>query len=170
MNHPTGIFNGTQIIDSGFGESGEKKTPHIFVVFKTVHGEITGYFWMTDKAASFTMEKLHAMGVSPSMPWDEVQAGIADGSLLSGNLVQISIDQEIYNGEPRVQVKGVRPDNFVGGPARSETAAANAAKFGALWRKTGKGKEETPASKGEPTDEDRMIEELNGDNDIDVPF
>lgn len=138
MNHPTGTFNGTEIIDCGFGESGDKGTPHIFVIFKTEHREITGYFWLTDKSAKYTQEKLISMGVPKEMPWDDVVDGITDGTLLIGKTVQISVESEVYNGEERAQVRSVRPDGYVGGPKRSSSAAANANKFGALWRKVGK--------------------------------
>jgi hypothetical protein len=162
MNHPTGTFNGVEITDCGFGESGDAGTPHIFVIFRTEHKEITGYFWLTDKSAKYTQEKLLNMGVPADMPWDEVVTGITDGTLLIGRTVQITVESEEWNGDTRSQVKGVRPDGFVGGPKRSSTAASSAKKFGALWRKTGK---ETTVSAPAPASDAHVDPEED-----DVPF
>ena len=63
MDHPIGTFNDAEITDHGFGESGEKKTPHLWVIFKTEHGELQGYFYLTERSAEFTMEKLVHMGL-----------------------------------------------------------------------------------------------------------
>lgn len=136
--HNPGTFNDTEILDCGFGESGANKTPHLFVIFKTSDAEITGYFYLTEKSAKFTQEKMLAMGVPKDMDWPEVCDGIESGDLLIGNKVQITVEREIYEGKDRAVIKSVRPDGFVGGPSRSETGAKNAKKFGAMWRQTAK--------------------------------
>jgi hypothetical protein len=136
--HNPGTFNNTEILDCGFGESGQNNTPYLFVIFKTTDAEITGYFYLTEKSAAFTQEKLLAMGVPKDMDWGAVCEAIEGGSLLVGNCVQITVERESYEGKDRAVIKSVRPNNFVGGPTRSETGAANAKKFGAIWRKTAK--------------------------------
>ena len=136
MDHPIGTFNDAEITDHGFGESGEKKTPHLWVIFKTDHGELQGYFYLTDKSAQFTMEKLVHMGLPAGSDWDQAVAGLESGELLQGNLVQLEVESDSYSGTPRPKVKTVRSNNYEGGHRRSETAAANVKKFGALWRKT----------------------------------
>ena len=149
--HPTGTFNDAEITDHGFGESANG-TPHVWAVFKTSMAEITGYFYLTEKSAAITQERLAIMGVPKSMDWAEVVKGIEDGSLLKGNTVQIVVAADTWEGKTRAKVASVRTNNYIGGPQRSQEAAVNAARFGALWRTVGQ-KSAAPAAM-KPTEGD----------------
>lgn len=161
MDHPNGTFNDTEIIDTGIGKSGDKETPHVFVVFKTTHGEITGYFYLTEKSATYTMEKLVNMGVPADAEWDDIVGGIASGELLSGKLCQVVIADETYNDKTRAKIQNVRPNNYQGGPSRSEDAVGNVKKFGALWRQI------QPRKSAKTTVEEKPI---YSPDDDDCPF
>jgi hypothetical protein len=137
MISKAGVYNDAVITDCGFGESGNG-TPFIFTVFDVEGEQITGYFYLTEKSAKYTQEKLLTMGIPKDTPWEEVCAGIEDGDFLKGFVVQIIVDVETFEGKDRPKVNGVRSNHYIGGPQRSESGAENAKKFGALWRQTGK--------------------------------
>lgn len=136
---PTGSYDDVEILDHGFDESGQKKTLFFWVKFRIPeHGEILGRFYLpkgSDKGLEAAFKKIEAMGFSG----DDLTE-LADGSLLVGNLVQITIEHEVYEGVTRARVGFVNPNHSTGnGPAKNEVAAANAKGFNAIWRK-GKGK------------------------------
>lgn len=142
---PQGTYDDVEILDHGFDESGQKKTTFFWVKFRVPeHGEILGRFYLpkgSDKGLEAAFRKIEAMGFS-----GEDLTELADGTLLAGNLVQITIEHEVYEGVTRARVGFVNPNHSTGtGPAKNDVAAANAKGFNAIWRK-GKGKRSQAAA------------------------
>ena len=132
--HPTGFFDDAKIIDHGFDTSSEKGTLYFWVEYQTKHGRLTGYFYMSEKAIEHTLKKIAAMGFDG----DDLDT-LADGSKLAGNLCQITVNHEEYDGQQRARVGWVNENNAQVGPTHNDVAAANAASFNAMWRKKKKG-------------------------------
>lgn len=127
-----GTYNDVEVVDHGFDKS-SKGTPCFWTVFRLDDGqEITGYFYLSEKSAEFTFDKIAAMGAK-GVPLKD----LADGKALAGNLVQIVINHEEYDGKLKARVQFVNKNNSSGsnGPSRDENAAASAASYEQLWKK-----------------------------------
>jgi len=132
--HPSGIFNDVEIVDHGFKNS-KSDNPKLcfYVKFKTEHGTVWGDFYLTDKAAEYTLEKIAAMGYTGGdLP------ELHDGTVLRGNIVQITVEHDTWNDKTTAKVAFVNVNNHVGGPTRDENAAASAKAFNAMMRKAQK--------------------------------
>ena len=131
--HPIGTFNDTEIIDHGFAESGEKKSLYFWVKFRTPgaedFGEVFGNFYLTEKAAPSTVEKIASMGYAG----DDLSE-LSDGTKLRGNVVQITVEHDTYQETTRARVGWVNKNNAIMGPTHDEAAAAKAKQFNALFK------------------------------------
>lgn len=132
--HPIGTFNDVEILDHGFDESPEKNTPFFWVSYKTEIGNLTGRFYLTDRTVEYTIQKIEAMGFN-----GDSLAELADGTALAGNLCQITVEHETYEGNTRARVGFVNPNNSTIGPTHNEKAAANVKQFDTMWRVQRKG-------------------------------
>lgn len=127
--HPAGTFNDAKIIDHGFDET-EKGVPFLWTVFETSEGQIIGRFFITEKSIEYTLKKIKVMGFDG----DDISE-LKDGTVLAGNLVQLVVSHEEYEGRIRAKVDWVNENNSVVGPRRSPSAAFTAGGFKALWKK-----------------------------------
>ena len=142
--HPKGFFK-AEITDHGFAKT-EAGTDYLAVKFLTLLdgekvGEITGFFFLTDKAAEYTVQKIRAMGYTG----DDLRDLAKDPPILMGNMVQISVDHHEYKGEMRDQVASVYPEDWVPGLKKDAEAASNVMRFNALLKV---GKPAVKATKG----------------------
>ncbi len=131
--HPKGFFN-AEITDHGFGKS-ESGTEYLAVKFLTMLegekvGEITGFFFLTDKAAEYTVQKIRAMGYTG----DDLRDLAKDPPILMGKMVKIAVDHYEYKGEMRDQVSSVYPEDWVPGLKKDAEAASNVTRFNALLK------------------------------------
>lgn len=126
--HPAGFFI-AKVLDHGFS-SAKTGTPQFWAKFKTDAGDVVGYFAMSDRAAEYTVEKIQAMGFEGT----DLQE-LSTGTVLQGHECQIGVTHDTYNNVTREKVDSVYPIDFVPGPSRDETAAANARRFNALLKK-----------------------------------
>lgn len=153
--HPVGVFNDVTILDHKFGES---KTGSIYfaVKFQTEYGIIWGDFYLTDKAAERSLEKIVLMG------WrGTTLAELGDGTMLAGNLVQVTIEHDTYEGKTSSKIAWVNENHSVGKVTRDDAATASACRFDALARKVQQAAAPSdghPAGIAQPQD------------DADVPF
>lgn len=130
--HPTGVFNDVEIVDHGFRKSAKKGTPSFWVKFKTEHGFVFNDFYLTDKAAERSIDKIVEMGFAGETLGDPA---LADGSALAGNLVQVTVEHDTYEGKTSARVAFVNRNHSTGGATRDEETAANAKQFDAIFRK-----------------------------------
>ena len=135
--HPEGTFDDTKIIDHGFDESSEQKTPFFWARFETEHGILTGRFYLTEKTVEYTVKKIAAMGFD-----GDSLSELADGTALADGLCQITVEHEEYENKNRARVGFVNPNHSVMGPSRNEEVAANLKQFDALWKSEKKKKAE----------------------------
>lgn len=128
--HPAGQYL-AEIKDHGIGKSKTKETPQVVVKFETEHGNIYGYFPLTPKAATYTAEKVRAMGFQRDNFED-----LNDGECLVGNRCLITVQHEEYQGETRARVGFVdAEDAEPRGVKRDADAAKRAKTFNALLKK-----------------------------------
>ena len=72
--HPTGVFDDTEILDHGFAETkGDEPKLYFWVKFETEHGKVFGDFYLTEKAADYTLDKILYW---PTLAKDPVTAGL----------------------------------------------------------------------------------------------
>ena len=116
--HPEGVHP-SEIIEHCIGASRGKGTPQIVVRFKTEHGSIVGYFALTPKAESYTMDKVLAMGFKGN----EIEQ-INDGECLRGNHCDIFVKHEEYQGKTSACVAYVDPPGM-GGRGTGEKLAGD---------------------------------------------
>jgi len=132
--HPQGVYNDVEITDHGMDISPEKKTPYLWVVYKTEAALITGRHYMVegheDKFAK-TMKTLGFTGNSLK------GAGLDDGTALTGNIVQITVGHKEYEGKTYDEVKWVNENNSTGGAKRmsKDDADKHLAKFDAFFKR-----------------------------------
>ena len=127
--HPAGTFEAA-IRDHGIALA-QTGTEQVVVKFETEAGFITGFFALTDKAITYTMDKLVAMGYRGQSMLD-----VNDGKCMLGNRCSITVVHEKYQGETRAKVSFVNPVGWEGAEIRrDEQAARNAQRFDALLRK-----------------------------------
>jgi len=131
--HPVGTFNDTRIVDHGFDES-KNGTLYFWARFETPEadefGSLIGRFYLSDKAAEYTIEKIIAMGFT-----GETLKELADGTLLNGNLCQITVAAKNDEGyAPSVEVKFVNENYSTGGMTHDEEASLKAKNFDALFK------------------------------------
>lgn len=139
--HPKGVFNNVEIIDSSWDKSTEKGTPYLWISYKTEHGVLTGRHYVTEKTFDRFCEMLTAIGYAGDEPFSD--EGLADGSALRGNLCQITVEHEEYDGVTRARVAWVNANNSTGGVSHNTMADLGLAtdKFNMLFRKvTGQSK------------------------------
>ena len=129
--HPSGTFNDAKILDHGFDQVGQNKSLRFWVKFETTEGTIFGNFYLTEKAAEYTVPRIALMGYRGDNPGGD----LADGSYLRDNLVQITVEHEEYEGKLKAVVAFVNENHSVGGPTRSEDAAQAANAFSALFKR-----------------------------------
>ena len=130
--HPDGIFDDTEILDHGFAETkGDEPKLYFWVKFETEHGKVFGDFYLTEKAADYTLDKILSMGYEGKKPSQD----LADGTKLRGNIVQVTVEHDTYNNNTKAKVGFVNVNNHVGGPTRDDKAAENASAFDAMFRK-----------------------------------
>ena len=128
--HPAGQFDDAVIIDHGYSKA-KTGTVQLFVVFETTADKITGFFALTDKAIEYTLKNIRAMGFDGERLED-----LADGKAMDGNLCQIQVDHEEWNGKTRAKVSWVNPVGAGGGGIeRDADGPAVASRFNALLRK-----------------------------------
>lgn len=133
--HPAGTYP-AKVVESGLSTS-KNGTDQINVRFNTEHGSVGGFFFLTDKAAEWTMKKLAAMGFT-----GDSLADLNNGAI-DGNECVVVVKHEEYNGEVKAKVDGVFKVGG-GGVKKEEGAAANAKRFDALWKKVREETEEVP--------------------------
>lgn len=126
--HPAGYFR-AEILDHGFSES-TGGTPQFSVQFQTEHGQMRGFFALSDNAIEHTIKKIRAMGYAG----DDL-ADLEDGSVLRGAFCIIQVTHDTYNGTVSPKVGWVNPDGWQPGIKKSATAAANAKRFNALLKR-----------------------------------
>lgn len=135
---PTGTYDDCEIVDHGYDESPDKKTPYLWVIFQVPEqGQITGRFYLpkgSEKGLEASFKKIEAMGFEG----DDL-GELADGSKLAGNRVQITVEHETWEGTTRDRVGFVNQNHSTVGPSRNDSTAANVTTFNAIWKK-GKGK------------------------------
>lgn len=123
---PPGKYK-ARAIDGALGESGEKKTPCVDVMFRIEEGDHAGeeigwQGWMTDKAVKTTFRALRNMG------WQGDNVTELVG--IDQNIVELDVQRETYEGKTRTKVKWVnRPGGFRASPLATDQAKAIAAKF-----------------------------------------
>jgi hypothetical protein len=101
-----------RIASHGLSRSGQKGTPCIAVVFEDEAGQrITYYGYLTDAALEYTVRALETMGWKPAEHDWRVDV-LNDTDLLVGNLVEIVVEEEEYEGKVRSKVRFV---NEIGG-------------------------------------------------------
>jgi len=127
--HPKGIFNDVEIVDHGFREKGDPPKLCFYVRFKTEHGTVWGDFYLTDKAVEYTLPKIAAMGYDG----DDLPE-LGDGTVLCGNIVQITVEHDTWNDKTSAKVGFVNVNNHVQGPTHDEKAAASSKAFNAMFR------------------------------------
>jgi hypothetical protein len=132
--HPEGFFR-AEIVDHGFGKT-ETRTNYLGVRFRTLLegeavGEITGFFYLTDKSAEYTVQKVRAMGYEG----DDLRDLAKVPPILMGRMVKISVEHREYQGEMRDSVASVYPENWEPGLKKDAEAATNVARFNALLKK-----------------------------------
>jgi hypothetical protein len=132
--HPKGFFK-AEILDHGFAKT-DSGTNYFAVKFATLLegekvGEITGFFYLTDKAAEFTIQKIRAMGYEG----DDLRDLAKVPPILQGRTVKISVEHHEYKGEMRDQVASVYPEDWEPGLKKDDEAAVNVARFNALLKK-----------------------------------
>ena len=137
--HPTGEFK-AEVIGHAIASSKNKGTPGVFVNFRTDDHPsvlVRGTFWLTEKTAEYTMEKIRAMGFQG----DSIAE--LNGDCCVGNKCKITIEQETYtgdDGEPHTvaKVNFVNPINSSGGfgvPDHEEDTAKDvSSRFDALLK------------------------------------
>lgn len=127
--HPEGQFTAT-VLDHGLTTSNRGNT-QLAVKFETEHGEITGWFAMTDKAIEYTMEKIIAMGYR-----QESLVGLNDGRCLVGNKCVITVAHQNYEDKTSAKVSFVNPEGYAGKEIKRDSDATdNVKRFDALLRK-----------------------------------
>jgi hypothetical protein len=151
--HPEGFFR-AEIVDHGFGKT-ETRTNYLGVRFRTLLegeavGEITGFFYMTDAAAEYTVQKIRAMGFEG----DDLRDLAKVPPILQGRMVKISVEHRQYQGEMRDSVASVYPEDWEPGLKKDAEAATNVARFNALLKK------HQPVNQGKATEK----------QDEEVPF
>jgi hypothetical protein len=132
--HPKGFFR-AEILDHGFGKT-DAGTDYFGVRFKTLiddgpTGEITGFFYMTEKSAEYTVQKVRAMGYEG----DDLRDLAKVPPILQGRMVKITVEHREYQGEMRDSVASVYPEDWEPGLKKDAEAATNVARFNALLRK-----------------------------------
>lgn len=128
--HPAGSFD-AEILDHGYSKSRGKGSDQFFVVFQTEAGTITGFFSLSDKAITYTIEKIRNM----EFQGDDL-GDLADGHALRGNQCSIVVDHEEFDGKINARVGFVNPLGQTGGAIeRDATAANNARRFNALLKR-----------------------------------
>lgn len=105
--HPEGVFP-ARITGHCIGASRNKGTPQIVVRFETdFDGDvknIVGYFYLTPKAESYTMDNILAMGFNG----DAIEE-INDGQCMVGNRCDVTIKHEEYQGKMNARVAFIDP-------------------------------------------------------------
>jgi hypothetical protein len=117
-----------KIVDHGISPG--KKGSQVVVQFDCEAGIILGYFSLTDKSAEYTVNKIRAMGFQG----DDLQQ-LNDGECIKGNLCEIQINHETFEGVERAKVGFVNPYGQQGGVRHDDEAAANVVRFNALLKK-----------------------------------
>jgi len=126
--HSRGLHDAT-VIAHGWDES-KTGTPSLKVRFESGEGQLTGWFYMTDKAAPHTIKKIRAMGYTGN---DLRELG--NGQVLVGNRCVIEVEHEVGNDNvQRAKVAFVNPAGYVPGVKNSENAQANITRFNALLK------------------------------------
>jgi hypothetical protein len=133
--HPSGVFDDVEIIDHGFDEVGEKNSLRFWVKFQTGEGMVFGNFWLTPKAAEHTLKKIAIMWGAEAPDKPDMKS-LDDGTELAGNVVQVTVEHDTWEGKTRAVVGFVNRNHAEGGPTRDENATSSASAFNALLRKT----------------------------------
>jgi hypothetical protein len=127
--HPKG-YHDAKIIDHGISTTKNEKL-QVVVKFETEHGQITGFLYMSDRAAEYTIEKIKNMGFNGNS-LDELN----DGRCLVGNPCVIKVDHEDYQEKISAKVNGVYPPGYVGKEVERDADAAKSIKrFDAMLKK-----------------------------------
>jgi len=129
--HPEGVYD-AEVIDHGLTETRNTGTPQVAVRFRTDHGEITGYFFLTDRAIEHTVEKLHAMGFR-GRSFAEL-----NNNVLVGNRCSITVQHEEYQGRTKARIAFVNEEGYEAQAEirKSEAVARTASQFDALLRRS----------------------------------
>jgi hypothetical protein len=141
--HAAGTFDAV-VIEHGFS-SAKTGTPQFWARFETQECEIIGYFALTDKSAEYTIEKIKAMGYNGADLGE-----LAEGNILAGHEVRITVEHSEYNGRMSAKVAFVNPCGDAPTQQRDASAAAKARMFNALLGKPTK--QQAPKPSSEPED------------------
>ena len=125
--HPPGLHE-AEITDHGFGQS-TTGSDQFVVSYKTAFGSLFGYFYLTDKAVQYTLQKVRNMGFQG----DDLSE-LGDGSVLRGNRVLIDVRHETYEGVSRAKINGVYPLGWEPGVKKDAAVAANAKRFNSILK------------------------------------
>lgn len=136
--HPAGVWP-AKVVESGLSITRSGKD-QISVRFRTEHGEVTGYFFLTERAAPFTMEKLVAMGFA-----GESLAELNNGAI-DEHTCLVQVKHETYEGVTRAKVDGVYKEGAEPGVKKDAAAAANAKLYDGLWNKIREEADDVPFS------------------------
>ncbi len=128
MIHPAGVFNDVRIVDHGFDKS-KNGAICLWVKFESDEGNVVGRFYLTEKAAEYTLDKIAVMGFAG----DDL-AELADGTAMRDNLVQITVEHDTWEDKTSAKIAFVNENHSTGGLKRDDAAAANVKNFNALWR------------------------------------
>lgn len=134
--HPAGTY-AAKVLESGLSTTKTGKD-QISVRFRTEHGEVTGFFFLTEKAIEYSFKKLSAMGFAA-----DSLADLNNGAI-DGNTCLIEVKHEEYNGVVRAKVDGVYKEGEEPGVRKDATAANNAKRFDGLWKKVREDSEAVP--------------------------
>ena len=145
--HPTGEFT-AEVVDHGIATSKAGK-PMLVAKFKTIHGYLTGWFSMSEKAIEYTVKKAVAMGFTGKSLSD-----LNDGKCLIGKECTITVKHEDFDGKTSAKVDRIDPLGGGGGAEikRDLAAAKSAAMFDGLLHKEQSAAGVKPVAKPSATD------------------
>ncbi len=162
MVHPAGIFDAI-VLDHGLDE-GDTGTPFAWAKFKTDHGNITGFFYLSERAAEYSAQKIDAMGFT-GMRLEDFNT---EPPSCRGNKCEIVVNNEMYDGKERAKVAFVNKPG--GGGVQLNKSAKVAASVGALNGLLAKVRKESGTQADAAGAAGAASDESPYDDDSDIPF